>query len=90
VKLDPTLSPTRAHQLLLRRAGQTFGPARTFELNDALTYAGEALSRIAQAPLPLSGFPPDQSGLDDQETPAQAPQEPANYGEPAGDEVAGA
>lgn len=90
MKLDPTLSPTRAHQILLRRAGQTFGPARTFELNDALAYAGEALSRVAKAPLTLTGFPPDQSGLDSRETSVAAPAEPANYGEPVSDEAVGA
>lgn len=92
MKLDPRLSATRAHQILLRRAGQTFGPARTFELNDALQYAGEALSRIAQAPLALAGFPPDLSGMDEEGVPGGALAEPASSGEAShsNDEGAGA
>lgn len=92
MKLDPRLSATRAHQILLRRAGQTFGPARTFELNDALQYAGEALSRIAQAPLSLTGFPPDLSGMDEEAVSRGAPAEPtiSDAATRSKDEAAGA
>lgn len=63
MRLDPRISETDLRRMLLRRAAETFGPARTKDLGDTLQRTASALALIAQQPLALTDAAPDRTGV---------------------------